>query len=332
MYFPLHRFLLFLILVLYQTVAYTSTAETIRIGVLKFGTVNWELDVMQQHRLAEREGVKLQIVPLASKSATHVAIQGGAVDVIVTDWVWVSRQRAEGRGYSFAPYSTAAGSLMVSPDANIATLEALAGKRLGVAGGPVDKSWLLLRAYGRKQTGKDLARITRPSFAAPPLLNELALRGELPAVLNFWHYSARLKAAGFRPLISVPQILRKLGISAPVPLVGWAFKEDWAAKHETALQGLLRASQAAKKILAESDQEWERLQPLLKAPDDRTGKALRDAYRAGITNCFDQSVIDAADKIFRILAAEGGRELVGQHKELSEGTFWTRLKFIPCRQ
>ncbi len=331
MQYPRFQPLLFFVLLFCLQPVYSEETETIRVGVLKFGTVNWELDVIKHHQLAAKEGINLQIVPLASKSATHVAIQGGAVDVIVTDWVWVSRQRAEGRLYSFAPYSTATGSLMVSPDANIPTLEALADKRLGVAGGPVDKSWLLLRAYGRKQLDKDIAKLAKPSFAAPPLLNELALRGELPAVLNFWHYSARLKAAGFKSLITVPQILSELGVQIPMPLIGWAFHEDWAAKHETALQGMLRASQAAKKILAESDQEWERLQPLLKASDIKTKIALRDAYRQGIASCYDQSVIDAADKIFRILATEGGRDLVGKHRKLSEGTFWTRLKFAPCQ-
>ena len=38
-----------------------------------------------------------------------VALQGGAVDLIVTDWFWVSRQRNEGRLFSFVPHSMAAG-------------------------------------------------------------------------------------------------------------------------------------------------------------------------------------------------------------------------------
>ena len=74
----------------------TAAPARVRVGVLKFGTVSWELDVMQTHGLAAREGVDLQVVTLASTNATTVALQGGAVDMIVTDWTWVSRQRAEG--------------------------------------------------------------------------------------------------------------------------------------------------------------------------------------------------------------------------------------------
>jgi len=323
--------LLLMIVVISLTVVNADDKTTVRVGVLKFGTVNWELDVIREHGLAEKEGINLEIVPLASKSATHVAIQGGAVDVIVTDWVWVSRQRGEGRDYTFVPYSTAAGGVMVDPKANIESLNDLADKRLGVAGGPVDKSWLLLRAYSQKSLGKDITKMANPNFAAPPLLNELALRGELPAVLNFWHYSARLQAAGFKSLLPISEILNALDIKTPMPLIGWSFHEKWADENKQAVEGFLRASQGAKKILAESDLEWQRLEAMLKAPDDPTRETLRNAYRKGVPTCFDESVIDAATKMYAILAKEGGRDLVGRQMEFSEGTFWKGLKTEPCQ-
>ena len=205
------------------TRAAAGPGDQVRVGVLKFGTVSWELDVMQVHGLAAREGVEVQAVPLASTSATTVALQGGGVDVIVTDWLWVSRQRAQGRPYTLVPYSLTVGGLMVRPDAGIRQFGDLRGRRLGVAGGPVDKSWLLFRAYARRTLGEDLARLVDPSFGAPPLLNELMLRGDLPAVLNYWQYDARLKAAGMRELVGVAEVLRALGVPESVPLLGWAF-------------------------------------------------------------------------------------------------------------
>ena len=82
--------------------------------MLKFGTVSWELDVIKQHGLDKAAGIDLDIVELANNQATAVALQAGEVDVIVTDWLWVSRQRADGAPFTFAPYSTSVGSLMVS--------------------------------------------------------------------------------------------------------------------------------------------------------------------------------------------------------------------------
>ena len=67
-----------------------------KVGVLKFGTVNWELDVIKVHGLDTREGFTLEVQPFGGNDAADVALMGGAVDAIVEDWLFVSRQRADG--------------------------------------------------------------------------------------------------------------------------------------------------------------------------------------------------------------------------------------------
>ena len=303
--------------------AQTGERPSVRVAVLQFGTVSWELDVIEAHGLAAKEGVDLEIVKLGSKRATSVALQGGAADVIVTDWVWVSRQRHNGWRFSFVPYSTALGSVMVRPQAGITSLEALRDQKLGIAGGPVDKSWLLLRAATKRDLGTDLESWVEPTFAAPPLLNELLLRGELPAVLNYWHYSARLRAAGMNELVSMEAVLRTLGVTVPLPMIGWVFDETWAESNLAAITGFLRASLAAKRILLESDAEWVRLEPMLKVSDERGLRELRDAYRAGIPRRFDAVQRQAVERVYEILVKQGGAELVGPNPTLAPGTFWT---------
>lgn len=316
------RFVVVLILMLNAAASPAADLLPVRVGVLQFGTVNWELDVIQHHGLGARQGVDLKVVPLGSKNALSVALQGGAVDIIVTDWIWVSRQRAEERNYAFFPYSRTVGALFVRPDAAIESLGDLKGKKLGIAGGPVDKSWLLLRAYVRNALDMDLKEALEPTFAAPPLLNQLMLKGDLPAVLNFWHYGARLKAAGMQELITVIDLLVGLGIDTEVPLLGWAFDEEWAQRNRAPLVGFLTAAYQAKKILAESDEEWTRIRELTKAEDDATLSALKESYRDGIPRNFGAAELQAAEQVFAILAREGGRELVGRSTALAPGTFW----------
>jgi NitT/TauT family transport system substrate-binding protein len=318
------RILLLVLLLLARVAAPAVAAElpTIRIGILQYGTVSWELEVMTRERLAEAEGVRFEIVPLALKDAASVAIQGGAVDVIVNDWIWVARQRAEGRDFAFVPYSRAVGGVMVRPDLGVHTLADLRGMRLGVAGGALDKSWLLLRAYARKTVGEDAAQLVKPDFAAPPLLNALMLKGELPAVLNFWHYAARLRAAGMRELLNLDEILSALGVEGEVPMVGWVFREEWAARNRAALQGFLRASAKAKQRMLESDAIWEALRPLTRAEDDATLAALRDGFRAGIPGGDRMQAERNAQRVFGVLADEGGPELVGPATAMPAGTFW----------
>jgi NitT/TauT family transport system substrate-binding protein len=306
-------------------IAAADAAEppVVRVAALKFGTVSWELDVIREHALDRRHGVRVAVTELSAKSALSVALQGDAVDLIVNDWIWVARQRAAGHDYVYYPYSLAVGGLVARPGSGIASLADLEGRRLGIAGGPVDKSWLLLRAYGRKTLGRDLRELVEPAFAAPPLLNAMILKGDLDAALNFWHYQVRLEHAGMERVIDIATVLRGLGVDSALPLVGWVFDGGWARAHRDAIEGFLRASDAAKALLRDSDAEWERIRPLTRAEDPRMLELLRDAYRAGLPSP-GADYRQAATEVFEVLAREGGAELVGEARSLDPEVFWRR--------
>jgi NitT/TauT family transport system substrate-binding protein len=307
-----------------------TAADTLRVGVLQFGTVNWELDVIQARNLAQKRGLNLKVVPLASGDASTVALQGGAVDVIVSDWIWVSRQRAEGNNFSLVPYSNAVGSVMVKPESGISNIADLKGRAIGISGGPFDKTWLLLRAFAARKHGMDLNTAARPVYAAPPLLNELAMSGQVDAALNVWHFDARLEVAGQRPLIRLPEILAGLGVDRPIPLIGWVFREDWAAKNTQLLEKFFSASMEAKALMAKSDAEWERLKPLMHAQDASTFAALRTGYRNGIPTCLEADYQSHVATVMRVLAETGGEKLVGKSRTLMDGTFWSGWRLPTC--
>ncbi len=304
-----------------------AAADAVRVGVLKFGTVNWELDVIKHHGLDKAEGIELQVLELASTNATSVALLADEVKIIVTDWVWVSRQRAEGESFTFVPFSTAVGALMVPADSPIKSLADLKGKRLGIAGGPLDKSWLVLRGLAKKAYGFDADEQIDKVFGAPPLLNQQIMAGRLDAVVNFWHFTARLEAAGLRRVLGVTAMTRALDIDSEVPLIGYVFDEAWGHAHRQELDGFLRASQQAKQILLESDAEWTRLRPLMRVSDEATFLALRDGYRRGIPARWGPAERADAKKLFAILAEQGGEQLVGRSRELQDGTFWPHVVY-----
>lgn len=293
----------------------------VKVGVLKFGTVNWELKAMKHHGLDKVNGFELEIVPFAGGDATRVALQGGAVDVIVADWLWVSRQRSSGKDFTFAPYSSSVGAIMVSGDSELQDLGDLTGKKIGVAGGPLDKSWLLLQGMAAQEFDADLAASNEIVFGAPPLLAEKASDGELDAVLNFWHFSARLEAKGFRRLVSAEDAANALGSSGPVSAIGYVFSEAWAQNNPVA--GFIAASRATKELMRDSDDEWQRLSSsgAIKDGPDALG-ILRDRFREGIpARELNDEIIDAGT-IYGVLAKLGGKKLVGDSTEMAEGTYW----------
>lgn len=303
----------------------SSAAETVRVAVLKFGTVNWELSTIRRHGLDERHGFELEVLELAGDQATKVALHAGEVDMIVSDWLWVSRQRSEGKGYTFVPFSSAVGSLMVPADSPIRSLADLKGRKIAVAGGPLDKSWLLLRGLAERRHGFDPAVAAEAVFGAPPLLTQKAEAGEVDAVLNYWHYSARLEAKGFRRIIGANEAAMALGAEGPVSAIGYVFDEQWAARNAEAVRGFLAASREAKALLRSSDAEWEVLRAMTGAEDDATLAALRDRFREGIpARPLSEEMADTA-KVYGLLAELGGERLVGNARTMAPGTFWPAL-------
>src|SRR5262245_31468344 len=161
-----------------------ASADTIRLAIQRTGTLSWELDVMRAHELDRRAGITVKALELASPEAGKIALRGGSADVIVADWLWVSRERELGAKLVFYPYSTALGAVLVPRNSSIRSLTDLQGRTLAVAGGPIDKSWLLLQA-ATKQKGIDLSAKTNVVFGSPALLAGKMLQGDFDATLNY---------------------------------------------------------------------------------------------------------------------------------------------------
>ena len=171
---------------------------------------------------------------------------------------------------------------MVRPGSAVRGLADLKDKKLGVAGGPVDKSWLVVQAASRATTGTDLLSAARVVYGAPPLLDAKLRQGELDAVPTFWNFTSRLEAAGCREAVSVADCARALGLPAQLNLVGFVFREDWAEAHRHTIDGFLAAAAAAEHLMATSADEWTRIRPLMDASDDTLFSALRRRFVEGI--------------------------------------------------
>ncbi len=299
---------------------------TLRIGVLKFGTVSWVMDVIAHHGLAKANGIRIEPLVLASTPATLVALQAGRVDCVVNDWLWVSRQRASGADWTFFPFSTDLGALVAARGAPIRHLADLRNRRLGVAGSPLDKSWVILQALARERH-IDLAREARVSFGAPPLLDQELLQGRLDAVLTFWNFAARLTSRGLPQVLSMSDALRRLGFRTPLPLVGYVVSDRWARAHPRALAGFVRATRQAESILATSDAEWAWLGPRIRARDPAELEALRAAFRAGIPRHWGRRERREAEALYALFARVGGRTLVGSSPTLQPGTFLDAVRY-----
>ncbi len=285
------------------------------------GTASWEIAAMQAAGLDAAHGVTLDLRAVADSKGGQVALQAGAVDVMLSDFVWVSSQRNRGADVTFVPHGLVVGGLMADPAGPVRGVADLPGHVLAVAGGPADKSFIILQAYFNATTGKVLTGLITAEFGPPPLVNELLLGGQAQAALNFWHFNVRARLAGMGQVMGVAEMLAALGVSRQPPLLGWVFRDTGPV---AAVRAFLDASFATKALLLADDAIWDQIRPGMRAAetDDALFIALRDAYRAGIVTSYGAADVQAATETYAILAQYGGSDVIGDKPDLAPGTFW----------
>lgn len=293
------------------------------LGVQATGTVKWELAAMAALGIDKKHYLELDIRDVADSKAGQIALQAKEVEVILSDFVWVSLQRHQGNMVAMVPHSLTVGGLMVDPAAGIASIADLKGKTLAVSGSPVDKSYVILAADYNKLTGGNLTEDASAKFGAPPLVNELITGGQAQASLNLWNWNSRAKLAGKTELISVADMLKDLGVSETPPLLGWAFFDDTARAKKKELKAFLDASFETKAALLSDDAVWDQIRDVMNVgDDDALFTQLRDDYRAGIVTKYAASNMKAAEESFAVMAKFGGSDVVGDATEIADGTFY----------
>ena len=296
-------------------------ADKLRLAVQATGSFAWELATARAFGLDKAEGIDFETTRLATTEAGKVALIGGGADLILSDWLWVARERGLGTPLVFYPHSTALGAVMAKAAPTPWKASDLVGKKIGVAGGSLDKSWLLLQAWALKQ-GVDLKARAQPVFAAPPLLAEKLAQGELDAALEFFTFAARLEGKGFARAIDMANVERDLGAQHPLIVTGYVFTQDFGARNADRLQRFFAMMMKAKKLLADNDEAFAKIAPMTGITDPKTLAILRRYYRQGVpTATLAQYQADAA-AIYKVLAEVGGPQLVGTATALDPGVFY----------
>lgn len=296
--------------------------EKIKIGVLEYGTVNWELKTLKDNHLDKKNGYELEFVKLASKNAQIIALQSGSVDIIVNDWIWVNSQRATNKNFAFFPYSKATGTVYANADMKINSLLDLKDKTVGIAGGFNDKTWLILRAYSKKKYNTDLLDIVNPVYAGAPILYKKMLDKSVDAAVNYWHFNAKLKSKGATAVIEMSDLLDELNIKSDVSFVGWTFNEEHANKNKELYKAFIKSTHDAKKLLLTDDNQWKNLIKTMRVKSNDEFEALKEGYRKGVIFEFNDENLEASKKLFELLKNEGGEKLVGKSETLDVNTFW----------
>ena len=259
-----------------------TAVPTLSVSVLQFGTAHWELDHLRHRGLDRKNGYRLDLRLVANLPASRLAVTSESVNGAVADLLWAQARFEGGMSYLYVPFSSQIGDIVVADDSDIGTVAELIGKRIGVAGGPDSKGWKLLQKVAEQQ-GIDLADSAEVQFAAPPLLSQALRRGQVDAIVTYWHFAARLKGeGGWRSAFRMSELLAAMKLDRNLPVLGYVFPTDWAENHSALIDRFATSLQQAKKELSDSDMFWQRLRPLMGKPNDGAFQALRKGFVAGI--------------------------------------------------
>ena len=300
-----------------------QAATPIRLTSVRSGSVGWLIETIRGEGLDKKYGLDLKVVEVGINAAAPIALLAGEADVAVSDWTWALRQRSKGRDFKFSSFSSALGSVMVPKGSSVNSLAELAGKKIGVAGSSIDKSWILLRAYSRKVLGKDMSEIAEPVFGAAPLITEEFRSGRLDACLNFWTYAARLAGGGARQILSIAEVIKAMDVSPTPPLVGFIWSEKAVKDRGVPIEKFLSAASDANAVLGASDQAWERIRPLVKPASDSEFMSLRDFFRSGIAGPWSAAETASAEKLTKLLLELGDTEFVGNGTRFDQNLFYS---------
>lgn len=254
---------------------------TLSVSVLQFGTAHWELDHIVHRGLDKKNGYRLDLTLVANLPASRLAVTSGSVNGAVADLLWAQARFQAGAPYLYVPFSSQIGDIVVAEGSGIRAIADLAGKRIGVAGGPDSKGWVLLKKVAAQQ-GIDLAASADVQFAAPPLLSQALRRGQVDAIVTYWHFAARLRGeGGWRSAFRMSDLLAAINLDRNLPVLGYVFPADWAEDHRALMDRFATSLHQAKAELAEGEVPWQRLRPLMGNLEDGVFHALREGFVAG---------------------------------------------------
>jgi NitT/TauT family transport system substrate-binding protein len=161
------------------------------------------------------------------------------------------------------------------------------------------------------------------------LLYQKAANGEADATLNYWNFCVALESRGFRRLIGMDEVERRLGAKGPVAMVGYVFDEGFARTHADALSRFFKIAAEARDILAHSGADWEKIAQRIGIAREAELALYRQTYIDGIPRRPVAEEMADARALYRILAKIGGPDFAGNATELDEGTFYQNTEMVP---
>ncbi len=296
------------------------------LGVIP-GAQDFVLYVLESEGLFEKYDLHPDVVKMLSPTSLHLMLAEGQVDVGFGGFTTMAIARSQGKDVITVQGVFSPANLVFVPhESALRSLDDLAGRKLGIFGGPGSTTFTFLAVIAKQWYGLDLFNDVELVTAPGPALANLLDRGEIDAALMGTTESLRFSAEGaYRVLSDLSDEYRTRQGRAPAH-VTVTTNEQFAAARGDLLRDFLKAHRDAVAIARRDDTIWARYGETIGMTDDAAVATLETSMRANLVDRWDAEQIAIQEEYLAFARSIVGDSVFGPP---SDGLI--RNDFVPSK-
>jgi NitT/TauT family transport system substrate-binding protein len=284
----------------------------LRIGVIGSSGQAELTTVIQKFGLDREHGIDMQVTDYAAPGQQYTLLRAGTIDVAIGNFVDLHRQRRAGLGIkAFHGFQSYNNPVIVKTGSPITQFSELRGRKIGGFGNTF-LDWLVLRAAGKKAHGVDVETDASTVVAAPPLLTQLLMRGEIDAAIQFSSLAiAPLTAGEVKAISDLAILLRQAQFNVEAFYTQWFITEQWLDRNAAALAGVYAMFAAGYDRLAKDDAVWTELAQRIRITDPKLVAAYREKGRQINNPPYRASLLQPTQALLTEIVSIAGEQATG---------------------
>jgi NitT/TauT family transport system substrate-binding protein len=273
--------------------------------------------LMMEKGIGKKYGFDVTLVPLTTTGEQWTSMRSGDADISSGSFLDLLRQRQAGlKATAIRGFSTFGNAILTLPSKPYSKLSDLKGVRVGTPS-TVLLDWMILRAAGKKAEGFDIGTEAVVSQSSPPLLNQLMLKNQLDAALQFApdFALAPVTQGTLKEVTTVPKVMAEAGFDPTVVLyLTFNLSDSWRAAHPNDVPKLVAAMDEAVNLLETDDTVWPDLAKRSGVTDSALLPKFMAAERASFKTTFGPQALAPTQSLIDAIGAIVGTETLGVTK------------------
>lgn len=272
--------------------------------------------LMMEKGIGKKYGLDIQLIPLSTTGQQWTSMRAGDADISSGSVLDLLRQRQAGlKAKAIRGFSTFGNAILAPPDKPFSKLSDLKGVRVGTPSA-ILLDWMILRAAGLKSENFDIGKDTQVSESSPPLLNQLMLRGQLDAALQFApDFALQPTTEGtLKVVTTVPQVMAKAGFDPQVFYLTYNLTDAWREKYPDGAARIVAAMDEAVELMDKDDSIWPALAKRSGVEDPKLLPSFIAAQRGAFKTTFSKDKLAPTQALFDELVKIVGPETMGVTK------------------